>query len=57
VENLDQIIIMGKIWLDYLHFNCKPNSNLKPFLKMKKFLAKENYDLIGKHFFGGRIED
>jgi hypothetical protein len=31
--------------------NCKPNSNLKQYLKVEKFWAKENYDLIEEHNF------
>ncbi len=43
---MDQVIIMVKNWLNNLHANCKPNSNLKQY-----FLPKENYDLIEKHNF------
>jgi hypothetical protein len=31
--------------------SCKPNSNFKQYLKIEKLLAKDNYNLIEKHFF------
>jgi hypothetical protein len=55
VENMDWIIIMEKYWPNDSCTNCKPNSNLKQYLKMEKFLAKDNYDLIEEHNFFERI--
>jgi hypothetical protein len=46
VENIDQIVIMVKNWLDELHANCKPNLDFNQYLKEKESLAEENYNLI-----------
>jgi hypothetical protein len=40
VKNMDSIIIVVKNWLDDPHANCKPHSNFKQYLKIKKSLAK-----------------
>jgi hypothetical protein len=55
VENMDWIIIMKKYWPNDSCTNCKPNSNLKQYLRMEKFLAKDNYNLIEEHNFFERI--
>jgi hypothetical protein len=52
---MDWIIIMEKNRPNDSCANCKPNSNLKQYLKMEKFLAKDNYDLIEKYNFFERI--
>jgi hypothetical protein len=53
---MDWITINGKKIGLMIHVsNCKPNSNLKQYLKMKKFLAKDNYDLIEEHNFFERV--
>jgi hypothetical protein len=51
IPSMDQVIIMVKNWLNNLHANCKPNSNLKQY-----FLPKENYDLIEKHNFFVKLQ-
>ncbi len=43
---MDQAIIVVKNWLNNLHANCKPKSNLKQY-----FLPKKNHDLIEKITF------
>jgi hypothetical protein len=35
-----------KNWLDDPHHNCKPNANLKEYLKKEDSLVEENYDLL-----------
>ncbi len=46
VENMDWIIMVVKNWPDDPHHNCKPNTNLKEYLKEEHYLANENYDLL-----------
>jgi hypothetical protein len=48
---MDQITIVLKNLPNDSRANCKPKSNLKQYLKAKKFWAKENYDLIEEHNF------
>jgi len=36
---------------DDLGANCKPNFDLKRYLKIKKLLVEDNYNLIEKHDF------
>jgi hypothetical protein len=38
---MDLVIIVVKIWLDDPHFNYRPNSNLKQYMKVEEFLVKE----------------
>ncbi len=51
VKNMDQIAIVVKNSPNDSCANCKPNSNLKQYLKVEKFWTKENYDLIEEHNF------
>jgi hypothetical protein len=51
VENMDQIFIKVKNWLDNSHLNYKPNSNFKQYLKVEEFLVEENYNLIDNIIF------
>jgi hypothetical protein len=44
-----------KNWLDDPCANCKPNLDFKQYLKIKELLAKDNYNLIEKHNFFGRV--
>jgi hypothetical protein len=46
MENMDRIITVVKNWHDDPHHNCKPNTNLKEYLKEEDYLANENYDLL-----------
>jgi hypothetical protein len=46
VENLDQIIMVVKNWHNDRQLNCTPTVVLEDYMKVKCFLAKENYDLI-----------
>ncbi len=49
VENMDPIIILVKNRLDDPQANYKPHLDFKQYLKTKKSLAKENYNLIEEH--------
>jgi hypothetical protein len=51
MDKIDQIITILKNWLDDPHANYKPNLNYKQYLKTKKLLAKDNYNLIEEHDF------
>jgi hypothetical protein len=42
---MDRIITVVKNWPNDPCHNCKPNANLKEYLKEEDSLAKENYDL------------
>jgi hypothetical protein len=46
VENLDNIITIVKIWPDDPFFNCMPNNTMKDYLKVERYLAYDNYELI-----------
>ncbi len=46
VENMDRIIMVVKNWPNDPCHNCKPNANLKEYLKDEDSLAKESYDLL-----------
>ncbi len=39
-----------------MHFNCKPNLNLKKYLKMEESLTKENCDLIEEYNFKKKLQ-
>jgi hypothetical protein len=56
VENMDWIIIVVKNWLDDPHHNCKPNANLKEYLKEEDFLVKDNYDLVEEADFFEQLQ-
>jgi hypothetical protein len=45
---MDGIVTIVKNWLNDPHANCKPNSNFKQYLKIRKYLAKDNYNLVEK---------
>jgi hypothetical protein len=43
---------MVKSWLDDPRHNCKPNANVKDYLKEEYSLVEDNYDLLEEvHFF------
>jgi hypothetical protein len=46
---MDGIITIVKNWPNDPHAKCKPNSNFKQYLKIGKYLAKDNYNLIEQH--------
>jgi hypothetical protein len=48
---MDKIITMVKNWPDDPSLNCKPNANLKEYLKKEDSLVEENYDLLGEANF------
>ncbi len=56
VENMDRIIIVVKNWLDDPHHNCKPNANLKEYLKEEDSLVKDNYDLVEEADFFEQLQ-
>jgi hypothetical protein len=43
---MDWIITVVRSWLDDPCNNCKPNANLKEYLKEEDSLVEENYDLF-----------
>jgi hypothetical protein len=45
---MDQISIVVKNWPNDPRHNCKPNADLKEYLKKEDSLAEENYDLFEK---------
>ncbi len=56
LENMDRIIIVVKNWFDDLCVNCKPHLNFKQYLKTKKSLAKDNYNLMEEHNLFEKLE-
>jgi hypothetical protein len=48
VENLDKIITIVKNWLDDPWVNCMLDKTMKDYLKVKRFLIDDNYELITK---------
>jgi hypothetical protein len=46
VENVDQIIMVVKKWLDDPRMNCTPTTTLENYMKIEYSLDEENYDLI-----------
>ncbi len=48
---MNGIITIVKNWPDDPHANCKPNFDFKQYLEVRKYLAKDIYDLIEKQGF------
>jgi len=53
---MDRIIIVVKNWFDDLCVDCKPHLNFKQYLKTKKSLAKDNYNLMEEHNLFEKLE-
>ncbi len=47
---------MVKNWLDDPRHNCKPNENLKEYLKEEDSLVEENNDLLEKADFFEQLQ-
>jgi hypothetical protein len=48
VQNLDQIIIVVKVWSNDPHFTCKKKVNMKKYMKAQTSLVNDNSNLIEK---------
>jgi hypothetical protein len=46
VENLKKINTIAKNWFDDPCINYTPNKTMKDYLKAKRFLADDTYELI-----------
>ncbi len=56
VENMDQIIIVVKNWLDDSCANFKQNLDFKQYLKVEDYLVEKNNNLIEEHNFFEELE-
>ncbi len=56
MNNLNQIIIMVKNWLDDPYLNCSQHKDLTNFLKVEFSLAEDTYDLIEESNYFKQLE-
>jgi hypothetical protein len=56
MDNLDQIIIAVKNWLDDPYLNYSQHKDLTNFLKVEFSLAKNTYDLIEESNYFKQLE-
>jgi hypothetical protein len=56
VENLDQIIMVVKKWLDDPWLNCTPTTAFKDSMKIECLLVENNYDLMEEVDFFKQLE-